>query len=51
MIELTAAATFALLAVAYVLQPLRRKSSDLENVEPPESELDGGDSGERANHG
>jgi hypothetical protein len=42
-IGLIAATVFLLAAVAFVLQPLRRDGSDLENVEAPESEPDWSD--------
>ncbi len=46
--DLVIGAALALAAVAYVLQPLRKKASDLENVESPEGELDRGEGGEEA---
>lgn len=53
MMELAIGAAIASATLAYVLFPVLEKagkpeSSDLENVELPQGELDGGDRGEEA---
>ena len=44
--DLVIGAALVLAAVAYVLQPLRKKSSDFENVQSPESQPDRSESRE-----
>ena len=51
MTDVVIGAALALAAVAYVLRPLRKKSSDLEDVQSSERELDGGEGREQAHDG